>query len=60
MRLVNDIYCAWINDLKPRTNIKVLENNEDCDWLIIGAGITGLSAAREIGSITSKQENNIS
>ena len=46
MRLVNDIYCAWINDLKPRTNIKVLENNEDCDWLIIGAGITGLSAAR--------------
>ena len=51
MRLVNDIYCAWINDLKPRTNIKVLENNEDCDWLIIGAGITGLSAARKLGQL---------
>ena len=45
-KLENDI-----NDLYPRTNIKLLLSNEDCDWLIIGAGYTGLSAARKLGKI---------
>ena len=39
------IKIVWINDLNPRTNIKVLKKNFHCDWLIIGAGYTGLSAA---------------
>ena len=41
MHVVNDNNCGWINDLNPRTNIKSLSTNEDCDWLIIGAGYTG-------------------
>lgn len=48
MYVVNDNNCGWINDLVPRTNIKTLTKNEDCDWLIIGAGYTGLSAARKL------------
>ena len=51
MKIVNDNSCSWINDLKPRTNIKVLSNDEECDWLIIGAGYTGLSAARKLGHL---------
>ena len=48
MRVSNDNNCAWINDLNLRTNIKTLSENQDCDWLIIGAGYTGLSAARKL------------
>ena len=53
MRVTNDNSCSWINDLNPRTNIKSLFSNEECDWLIIGAGYTGLSAARKLGQINS-------
>ncbi len=48
MYLENDNTCAWINDLTKRTNIKNLKSNESCEWLIVGAGYTGLSAARKL------------
>ena len=48
MYVVNDNNCGWINDLPLRTNIKTLTKNIDCDWLIVGAGYTGLSAARKL------------
>ena len=51
MEVINDKNCSWINDLDSRTDFKVLEKNEDCEWLIIGAGYTGLSAARKLGQI---------
>jgi glycine/D-amino acid oxidase-like deaminating enzyme len=51
MEVSNDKFCSWINDLDPRTNIKSLTNDINCDWLIIGAGFTGLSAARKLGAI---------
>ena len=41
----------WINDLIKRNNIKILNGNKDCDWLIIGAGYTGLSAARKLSQL---------
>ena len=55
-KLINDKNCAWINDLKPRTNIKILSKNDNCDWLIIGAGYTGLSAARKLGELFPNQK----
>ena len=51
MEVTNDDSCSWINDLSPRTNIKSLNSNQECDWLIIGAGYTGLSAARKLGQL---------
>ncbi len=51
MKLINDNSCSWINDLSLRHNIKTLEKNENCDWLIVGAGYTGLSAARKLSQL---------
>ena len=53
MTVVNDQGCAWINDLAPRSNIKILQNSDECEW-IVGAGYTGLSAARKIRSTLSR------
>ena len=53
MNIINDNYCSWINDLIPRSNINVLNGILNCEWLIIGAGYTGLSAARKLGQINS-------
>ena len=56
MEVTNDNGCSWVNDLIPRTNIKTLQSNEDCEWLIIGAGYTGLSAARKLGQLYPNQK----
>ncbi len=56
MNILNDKRCAWINDLNIRKNIKTLDLNKDCEWLIIGAGYTGLSAARKLGQLHPNQK----
>tara|TARA_B110000305_G_C19427629_1_gene634496 strand:- start:916 stop:2220 length:1305 start_codon:yes stop_codon:yes gene_type:complete len=56
MDVVNDNSCSWINDLNPRVNVKTLQSNEDTDWLIVGAGYTGLSAARKLGQLHPNQK----
>ena len=56
MEVTNDNSCSWVQDLIPRTNIKTLQSNEDCEWLVIGAGYTGLSAARKLGQLYSNQK----
>jgi len=56
MKLKNDKNCGWINDLPKRTNIKTILKNEICDFLVVGAGYTGLSAARKLGQIHPNQK----
>ena len=56
MEVINDSSCSWINDLNPRNNIQILTSNLNCEWLIIGAGYTGLSAARKLAQIHPKQK----
>jgi len=53
MEVINDNSCGWINDLPRRENIRSIHKNERCDFLIIGAGYTGLSAARQLSKINS-------
>jgi len=56
MNVVNDNSCSWINDLDTRSNIKTLDKDKSCDWLIIGAGYTGLSAARKLSELHPNQK----
>ncbi len=49
--LINDNGCGWINDLDQRQNLNILNSKINCEWLIIGAGYTGLSAARKLGQL---------
>jgi len=56
MQITNDKSCGWINDLSPRNNVKLLSRNQECNWLIIGAGYTGLSAARKLSEIYPNQK----
>ena len=56
MNVINDSSCGWINDLDKRSNIKNLDKNESCDWLIVGAGYTGLSAARKLSELHPNQK----
>ena len=55
MEVLNDNSCSWVNDLSPRNNILTLSSDIDCEWLIIGAGYTGLSAARKLGQLYPNQ-----
>ena len=56
MEVVNDNNCTWISDLSSRTNVKTLSLNLESEWLIIGAGYTGLSAARKLGQLYPNQK----
>ena len=56
MNIINDKSCSWINNLDCRTNIKTLNKDKSCDWLIIGAGYTGLSAARKLSELHPNQK----
>ena len=56
MEIINDNSCSWVNDLSPRSNIKTLSSDLNCEWLIVGAGYTGLSAARKLGQLYSNQK----
>ncbi len=51
MSLFNDAGCFWVNDLPQRHNIKIINKNLETNWLIVGAGFTGLSAARKLANI---------
>ena len=56
MEVTNDKGCSWVNDLIPRTNIKTFQSKEDCEWLVVGAGYTGLSAARKLAQLYQNQK----
>ena len=56
MEVLNDNSCSWVNDLSPRNNIVTLSSDIDCEWLIVGAGYTGLSAARKLGQLYPNQK----
>ena len=56
MKIFNDNSCGWIDYKTQRSNIRKLNNDLSCDYLIVGAGFTGLSAARKLGQIAKNKK----
>jgi len=56
MKIFNDNSCGWIDYKNQRSNIKKLNYDLSCDYLIVGAGFTGLSAARKLGQIAKNKK----
>ncbi len=53
---INDKFCGWLNSLQSRNDFKILKKNLKCDYLIVGAGYTGLSAARKLSEINGEKK----
>ena len=54
--LENDKGCGWLNQLPKRIEIKTLNKDLTSDYLIIGAGYTGLSTARKLSEIDNSKK----
>ena len=44
----NDEGCGWIKQLPPRRAQPALSGKQHADWVVLGAGFTGLAAARQL------------
>ena len=44
----NDDSCGWLKQLPPRIAQPVLSGKQHADWVVLGAGFTGLAAARQL------------
>ena len=51
LNIINDNTCVWLTNLPKRTSYKTLTKDLNCDYLIIGSGFTGLSAARKLSEL---------
>ena len=56
MTVINDPNCGWIKTLPQRNNVQQLNSNKKCDYLIVGAGYTGLSAARQLAQLNKQKK----
>tara|TARA_B100000674_G_scaffold471770_1_gene460922 strand:+ start:18 stop:1322 length:1305 start_codon:yes stop_codon:yes gene_type:complete len=56
LKPVNDNNCFWLNQLPKRQKFKELNQNLTSDFLIVGAGYTGLSAARKLYEINKNKK----
>ena len=56
MFVLNDNSCGWIDYHNRRKNIIELNKDLRCDYLIVGAGYTGLSAARKLAQINKNKK----
>ena len=56
MNVQNDNNCGWLTQLRGRSNIKKVNKHLNAEYLIVGAGYTGLSAARKLGQLYPNQK----
>ena len=56
MEVQNDNGCVWLNNLPKRINIKTLNEDLISDYLIVGAGFTGLSTARKLSEVDNSKK----
>ena len=56
LNIINDNTCVWLTNLPKRTSYKTLTKDLNCDYLIIGSGFTGLSAARKLSELDNSKK----
>mgnify|MGYP001369731764 FL=1 len=54
--IINDNSCGWLINLPRRINIETLKEDLISDYLIVGAGYTGLSTARKLSEIDNSKK----
>ena len=54
--IINDNSCGWLINLPRRINIETLNEDLISDYLIVGAGYTGLSTARKLSEIDNSKK----
>ncbi len=47
----DDHSCGWFETLPPRPDPVSLQGDQQCDWAVIGAGYTGVAAARRLAEL---------
>ncbi|MCP4492065.1 MAG: FAD-binding oxidoreductase [Gammaproteobacteria bacterium] len=48
---INDDSCGWVHTTAPAPTFSELEEDRQVDWVIVGAGFTGLAAAYRIAEL---------
>ena len=51
MTVINDNNCGWLKDIPKKQNFTKISENLECNYLVVGAGYTGLSAARKLAQL---------
>ena len=51
MTVINDNNCGWLANIPKKNFFKKITDNLECKYLVIGAGYTGLSAARKLAQL---------
>ena len=51
MTVINDNNCGWLKDIPKKQNFTKISKNLECNYLVVGAGYTGLSAARKLAQL---------
>lgn len=47
----NDQGCGWLAQLPPRSSCPALQGSQKADWVVVGAGLTGTAAARQLAAL---------
>ncbi|RVC51777.1 hypothetical protein EN759_39450, partial [Mesorhizobium sp. M00.F.Ca.ET.038.03.1.1] len=51
----NDSTGGWLSQLPERSTRPTLNGTQKADWVVVGAGYTGMAAARQLATLKSRE-----